>query len=86
MDEAGPGAPAVAPRAGLRLLEPVDVPTECRPIWWTSALRSVPVQWPKAGCITSPGGLFTTMIAASSWSTSSGKGSGSTGGGSGTAT
>src|SRR5688572_15745634 len=46
-----------------------------------SAFSSVPVQWPGAGCMTVPGGLFTTRRAASSCTMSMGMGSASIGNG-----
>ena len=53
-------------------------PDKLSPQWAMSALTSVPVQLPAAGCTTSPAGLSMTMISSSSNTTSSGMFSGPT--------
>ena len=42
------------------------MPERLSPQWAISALTSVPVQWPAAGCTTRPAGLSMTMMSSSS--------------------
>ena len=64
------------------------MPDRLSPQWAISALTSVPVAWPAAGCTTSPAGLSITMMSSSSYTTLSGMRSpaGSAGSGGGTST
>ena len=57
-----PSAPTCRDRAGARCPGRFSPPMPLRSsTWWSSALTSVPLAWPAAGCTTMPAGLSTTM-------------------------
>ena len=63
-DDQKPGRVAVEAVDDSRAILAARVESESK--WNCSALTSVPCQFPFAGCVTMPGGLFTTVRASSS--------------------
>ena len=60
-----PGGVLVEPVHDAGRITP-PIPDRLAPQWAISALTSVPVSWPAAGCTTSPAGLSMTMMSSSS--------------------
>ncbi len=73
-----PSAPTCRDRADARCPGRSSPPMPLRSLtWWSSALTSVPLLWPAAGCTTIPAGLSSTTTSGSSKRMRSGSSSGS---------